>query len=83
MLVSIDLPLFAVLSWGPEHLARDLSDWHTLSFCRIVDRDQPEFSSLDSDRRYHGITLGCYIGIGSEDKWVPGPAIAGSGEHPA
>ncbi|KAL6318431.1 hypothetical protein AAG906_041196 [Vitis piasezkii] len=74
MLVSIDLPFFVVLGWGLEHLARDL---------RIVDRDRPGFSSLDLDRRYYGITPRCYIGIGSDDRWAPGPAIADSGEHPA
>ncbi|RVW73778.1 hypothetical protein CK203_057613 [Vitis vinifera] len=73
MLVSIDLPLFATLGWGPERLARDL---------RIVDRDQPGFSSLDPDRRYHGIAPGCYIGIGSKDRWALGLAIASCGEHP-
>ncbi|RVW59354.1 hypothetical protein CK203_109353 [Vitis vinifera] len=33
--------------------------------------------------RYHGITLGCYIGTGTEDRWASDPAIVDSGEHPA
>ncbi|RVW91816.1 hypothetical protein CK203_045934 [Vitis vinifera] len=63
---------YSALAGEPERLARDL---------RIVDRDRPGFSSLDPDWRYHGITPGCYIGIGSKDRWAPGLAITGSREH--